>query len=114
MFGEDEQDEDKIFEPEDEYFGGLPPGVVLESPVKKIDGRSKAARLARANNNHVKASTNGHASPGMVILNQEQLSKLWGIVTGGSIVIDEIEGRAVARVSLDSFTKALPILLERL
>jgi hypothetical protein len=105
-------DED-IFDPEEEYFSTIPPVIQeYENKQAKIDGRSKAARLAKK----AQGRTNGHRHelPGMVTLNQDQLSKLWQVITGGRIVIDESAGRIVAHVSLDSFEKALPILLERL
>ena len=58
--------------------------------------------------------TNGTASAqpsnGFVVLTPAQLSKLWQAVTGGQI---EVQGSEFL-VSLDSFQKALPTLLERL
>lgn len=121
MFGENNiDDDDKIFEPEDEYFGVKPPVITDDEPAPKIDGRSKAARAARGILKNVKVATNGQGPPstkppaGMVTLSQEQLSKLWEVVTGGRLMLDQIGGRVVAHVSLDSFEKALPILLERL
>lgn len=125
MFGKNEND---IFEPEDEYFGGTPPVMAEDEPEvttntvrpKKIDGRSKEARAAKGIlAKQAQAATNGHGllkateqSPGMVTLNQEQLSKLWQVITGGQIKLSQ--AGTVAHVSLDSFEKALPVLLERL
>lgn len=124
VFGENNiDDDDKIFEPEDEYFGVRAPVIIDDEPAPKIDGRSKEARAAKGIlKSTTKAATpsinsghgNGQSPPGTITLNQEQLSKLWGVVTGGQLMLDQIGGKPVAHVSLDSFQKALPVLLERL
>lgn len=124
MFGENNiDDEDKIFEPEDEYFGVKAPVITdYEVPAPKVDGRSKAARQAKGILKTHQVATNGQSPsrpprgspPDVVTLSQEQLSKLWEVVTGGRLMLDQIGGKPVAHVSLDSFKKALPLLLERL
>lgn len=52
---------------------------------------------------------------GAITLTPEQASKLWEVITGGRLeIVNIIGGQVVCRVSLDSFNKALPVLLERL
>lgn len=68
------------------------------------------------------AATNGHGNGSLALyapsipLTPEQLSKLWGIVVGGSLTIayQVDQGKIVCQVSPDSFNRALPILLDRL
>jgi hypothetical protein len=48
-------------------------------------------------------------------LTPEQLQKLWQIIVGGRLVIDtDADGFTICHVSLESFSRALPTLLERL
>lgn len=49
-------------------------------------------------------------------LTGDQLTKLWAIVMGGPLVIDDDPeaGETIYHVGLDSFSKALPVLLEKL
>lgn len=58
------------------------------------------------------------AAPGRgetIPLTPEQLQKLWQIIVGGRLVIDtDADGFTVCHVSLESFSRALPTLLERL
>lgn len=50
-----------------------------------------------------------------IALTPEQLQKLWAIIVGGRLVIDtDADGFTVCHVSLESFSRALPTLLERL
>lgn len=49
-----------------------------------------------------------------VILTPEQTSKLWEVITGGHLEMFIQDGQVLCRVGLDSFNKALPVLLERL
>lgn len=51
-----------------------------------------------------------------VPLTQDQLCKLWQIIVGGDLVVEQEPetGQMMYLVSLESFSQALPILLERL
>lgn len=60
------------------------------------------------------------AAPGLaaapIFLTPEQLSKLWAIAVGGQLAIttDTDTGLVICAVSLESFTQAMPLLLDRL
>jgi hypothetical protein len=58
--------------------------------------------------------TNGNGHSDLVTLSPAQLSKLWGIVTGGELGIQTQGGEVTCWVSESSFKKALPALIDRL
>lgn len=76
---------------------------------------SKADKPGKGTN-----GVNGHApafsdtSSAPLALTAEQTSKLWQAITGGHLTMVAENGQVTCWVSLDSFNKALPVLLERL
>jgi hypothetical protein len=82
----------------------LPPE---EQPKKKRGGRKP--RL-----NGSGAAPSVPENGGNVYLTPEQLSRLWRAVTGGNIFLSGVTHNITIGVSLDSFKKALPVLLEKL
>lgn len=84
---------------------------MFESSINELetDGRTKRRGGSRRSNGQAPAVTT-------IPLTPEQVEKLWRIVVGGRLVIDQDEEThaVVCHVSVDSFHKALPVLLERL
>lgn len=78
---------------------------------KAAGGGAKKNGLAK--HNGATPSTPAFAE-GTVTLTPEQASKLWQAITGGRLEMAIEAGQVVCKVSLDSFNKALPVLLERL
>lgn len=91
-----------------------PLGVTEEKPRRQSSRRKKTPN-DDGSGHHLALGGNGHgAGGGQVTLSPAQLSKLWGVITGGSLDIQANGNGVVCRVSAASFEKALPALIDRL
>lgn len=82
-----------------------PPKMDTPEPIIATNG--KKPRQAKTKTTEAGGET--------IALTPEQLQKLWQIIVGGRLVIDtDADGFTICHVSLESFSRALPTLLERL
>lgn len=88
----------------------LPTLPAEPKPKRRSYNRGKKAADPAPQSNGRQTSTKSNT----VQLTAEQLARLWSIITGGSLIIDDTGDSPTFYVSMESFQQILPTLLEKL
>lgn len=84
------------------------PTPVGETPKRKYSRRKKQSNGQSNGRGTLSTKTN------TVKLTEDQLTRMWAIMTGGAIIIDDDDGTLCFYVSMESFQQVLPALLDKL
>ena len=83
-----------------------------EKPKRKYTRRKKQSN--GQSNDQINGWGKTSTKSNTVKLTEDQLTRMWAIMTGGAIIIDDDDGTLCFYVSMESFQQVLPALLEKL